>query len=78
MPGQTIVNKTLAWTTLGACFTTASYLSLKEPAHAEAPAYVGTVQGNLNTGREHYELKTNAGKNRPSNQSCIPRVFKYG
>lgn len=38
-------NKKLAWTTLGACLTTASYLGLKQPAYAEEPGYVGTVEG---------------------------------
>ncbi|KAG2230957.1 chalcone-flavanone isomerase-domain-containing protein [Thamnidium elegans] len=37
-------NKKLAWTTLGACLITASYLGLKQPAYAEEPGYVGTVE----------------------------------
>lgn len=41
---QTPAGKAVAWTTLGACLTTASYLTLKQPAYAESPTYAGTVE----------------------------------
>ncbi|KAI7890199.1 chalcone-flavanone isomerase-domain-containing protein [Mucor mucedo] len=44
MAQKTTVGKTVAWTTVGTCLITASYLGLKEPAYSEAPAYVGTVE----------------------------------